>query len=64
MANDERLTPAEYRKRRDRAALAERRRRDERTRDPEVERALIAWVSGGRVMPWREFLREWFQTRG
>lgn len=57
------LTPAEYRRRRDRAALAERRRRDEARRDPAVEQALIAWIAGGRVMPWEQYLREWLQTR-
>lgn len=58
------LTPAEYRRRRELAALAERRRRDEQTRDPIVEQAFIAWVASGRVMSWEQFRREFIKTRG
>jgi hypothetical protein len=61
---DEWLTPAEYRRRREMAALAERRRRDEQTRDPIVEQAFIAWAASGRAMPWKDFLREFIKTRG
>jgi hypothetical protein len=57
------LTPAEYRRRRDRAALADRRRHDEAKRDPATEQAYIAWMAAGRVISWRQFLREWLQTR-
>lgn len=58
------LTPAEYRRRREMAALADRRRRDEETRDPLVEQALIAWMAGGRAVPWEQFRREWIKAKG
>jgi hypothetical protein len=58
------LNAAEYRRRREMAALAERRRIDEQKRDPAVEQALIAWIAGGRVTRWELFLREWLQSRG
>lgn len=58
------LTPAEYRRRREMAALAERRRRDEEARDPVTEQAFIAWVNGGRVVSWEQFRREWIKAKG
>lgn len=57
------LTPAEYRRRREMAALADRRRRDEQTRDPLIEQAFIAWVASGRVLSWEQFRREFIQGR-
>lgn len=58
------LTPAEYRRRREMAALADRRRRDEETRDPLTEQAFIAWVASGRVLSWHQFRREWIKAKG
>ncbi len=61
---DDWLTPAEYRRRREMAALADRRRRDEETRDPLTEQAFIAWAASGRVLAWKEFLREFIRAKG
>ena len=46
------------------AELAERMREQERNRDRTTEQALIAWSSGGRAIPWSEFLQEWIIERG
>jgi hypothetical protein len=46
------------------AALADRRRRDEETRDPLTEQAFIAWAASGRVLAWKEFLREFIRAKG
>jgi len=46
------------------AELAERKREQERLRDRTVEQALIAWSSGGRAIPWQQFLQEWIIERG
>jgi hypothetical protein len=46
------------------AALADRRRRDEETRDPLTEQAFIAWAASGRVLAWKEFLREFIKGKG
>ena len=46
------------------AELAERMREQERNRDRTTEQALIAWSSGGRAIPWQQFLQEWIIERG
>ena len=46
------------------AELAERIREQERLRDRTTEQALIAWSSGGRAIPWEQFLQEWIIERG
>lgn len=46
------------------AELAERMREQERNRDRTTEQALIAWSSGGRAIPWQQFLSEWIKERG
>jgi hypothetical protein len=46
------------------AELAERMREQERNRDRTTEQALIAWSSGGRAIPWQQFLYEWIKERG
>jgi len=46
------------------AEIAERKREQERNRDRTTEQALIAWSSGGRAIPWEQFLREWIIERG
>jgi hypothetical protein len=46
------------------AELAERKREQERNRDRTTEQALIAWSSGGRAIPWQQFLSEWIKERG
>jgi len=46
------------------AELAERMREQERNRDRTTEQALIAWSSGGRAIPWQQFLSDWIKERG
>jgi len=46
------------------AELAERMREQELNRDRTVEQALIVWSSGGRAIPWQQFLSEWIKERG
>jgi hypothetical protein len=46
------------------AELAERMREQERNRDRTTEQALIVWSSGGRAIPWPQFLQEWIKERG
>lgn len=46
------------------AEMDERMREQERNRDRTTEQALIAWSSGGRAIPWQQFLSEWIKERG
>jgi hypothetical protein len=39
-------------------------REQERNRDRTTEQALIAWSSGGRAIPWQQFLSDWIKERG
>lgn len=56
----------EYQARRHQEAVAEARRKEEKTRDPEMEACVIAYhahrVDGG-TLGWDVFKRQWYQAR-